>query len=82
MTIKQNSWMAILAIAMLGLSSNGWAQQENKDEKKEVEPKPVAVGDKVPDFDLESMDGKRVKLSERFGENGKPVILLFSRANW
>ena len=43
---------------------------------------PVAVGDTAPDFTLETFDGETVTLSERFGENGKPVVLLFSRASW
>ncbi len=43
---------------------------------------PVAVGEQAPDFDLESLNGKTVKLSDLVGENGKPVVLLFSRAHW
>ena len=42
--------------------------------------RPVQVGDKAPDFELQTIDGK-VKLSE-FKTKGKPVVLLFSRANW
>ncbi len=42
----------------------------------------LAVGDQAPNFELETFDDKVVTLSERFGEEGKPVILLFSRANW
>lgn len=42
----------------------------------------LKVGDQAPDFVLEGVDGKKVKLSDRFGEDGHPVVLLFSRANW
>lgn len=42
----------------------------------------LSVGDKAPDFEAKTFDDGTVTLSERFGEEGKPVILLFSRANW
>ena len=42
----------------------------------------VAVGDAAPDFELESLNDETVTLSQRFGEEGKPVVLLFSRASW
>ncbi len=42
----------------------------------------LSVGDKAPDFELESLDSATVKLSERFGPNKGPTVLLFSRANW
>lgn len=42
----------------------------------------LKVGDKAPDFDLQGLGKKRVKLSERFGPKGHPVVLLFSRASW
>lgn len=63
---------AIAAVAIIGLGSSSFAQDSAA----------VKVGDKAPDFELEGLDGKTVKLSSRFGENGKPVVLLFSRANW
>jgi len=43
---------------------------------------PHKVGDKASDFDLQGLDGKNVKLSKNFGSDGKPVVLVFSRANW
>ncbi len=42
----------------------------------------LAVGDAAPDFELATFDDATVTLSERFGEEGKPVVLLFSRASW
>lgn len=42
----------------------------------------LSVGDEAPDFELVTFDDKTVKLSDRFGDEGKPVALLFSRANW
>jgi len=42
----------------------------------------LAVGDAAPDFTLETFDEATVTLSERFGAEGKPVVLLFSRASW
>lgn len=42
----------------------------------------LAAGDAAPDFKLKTIGDKPVVLSERFGEKGRPVILLFSRANW
>lgn len=45
-------------------------------------PGKLAIGEPVPNFKLKSLGDKPVVLSERFGAEGKPVILLFSRANW
>ena len=42
----------------------------------------LKVGDKAPDFEVETLDGTKFKLSDRFGDDGKPTVLLFSRANW
>lgn len=42
---------------------------------------PLAVGDKADDFELQSI-GKKIKLSDNIGENGKPQVVVFSRANW
>ena len=42
----------------------------------------LKVGDKAPDFEVETVDGTKFKLSDRFGDDGKPTVLLFSRANW
>ncbi len=61
-----------LAMSVMFIASVSQAQDQ----------KPLAVGDKAIDFELETFDNKTVKLSDRFGKNGKPVILLFSRANW
>lgn len=39
------------------------------------------VGDTASDFELQSI-GETIRLSDRFGEDGKPVVVVFSRANW
>ena len=42
----------------------------------------LKVGDKAVDFELPSLGGKKVKLSDNFGNDGNTTILVFSRANW
>ena len=42
----------------------------------------LKVGDKAPDFEVETLAGTKFKLSDRFGEDSKPTLLLFTRANW
>lgn len=42
----------------------------------------LKVGGKAPDFSATGIDGKPTKLSSRFGDKGKNVVLLFSRASW
>ena len=49
--------------------------------KKEEAKGPLAVGDMASDFELQSID-KTIKLSDNFGDEGKPVVVVFSRANW
>lgn len=60
----------LAAMFLVGFASMSIAQDELK------------VGDKAPDFEVASFDDTTVKLSDRFGDQGKPTILLFSRANW
>jgi cytochrome oxidase Cu insertion factor (SCO1/SenC/PrrC family) len=71
-------------VLMLAIASFATAQDEKKNssDKKGEETNGLKVGDKAPDFEVETFDEKTVTLSERFGKDGKPVILLFSRANW
>lgn len=71
-------------VLMLAIASFTTAQDEKKNssDKKSEETNGLKVGDKAPDFEVETFDEKTVTLSERFGKDGKPVILLFSRANW
>ena len=47
-----------------------------------VKQEALKVGDKAPDFVVETLAGTKFKLSNQFGKDGKPTILLFSRANW
>ena len=66
----------IMALCLLGLFLSPATAQSSRKAGGELK-----VGDKAPDFEIETLDGK-FKLSERFGDEGKPTILLFSRANW
>lgn len=47
----------------------------------EEETGALKVGDQATDFELQSI-GKTIKLSDNFGEEGNPVVVVFSRANW
>ena len=40
------------------------------------------IGDQAPDFVADTFDDGTIRLSERFGDNGHAVVLLFSRASW
>ena len=61
--------------------ANGSQEAEEKAEEETKDDGPLKVGDKATDFELQSID-KKIKLSDRFGEDGKPVVVVFSRANW
>lgn len=64
----KNYWLAIpIAILALAFSGTSHAQET------------LQVGDQAPDFEVESIESN-IKLSDRYSK--KPVILLFSRANW
>ena len=63
---------SLAAIAMLMISASVVNAQGNA----------LKVGDKAPDFELEALDTKTIKLSDHFGEDGMSTVLLFSRANW
>ena len=76
MKMKLLLMMAFLAI---GTTSTVFGQSGTKTQEAAAE---LAVGDAAPDFELETLDDATVTLSERFGDEGRPVILLFSRANW
>ena len=68
---------SFMAVCLLGLFlSTASGQQEAV--KQEV----LKVGDKAPDFEVETLAGTKFKLSNQFGKDGKSTILLFSRANW
>lgn len=60
--------------------SQATAQQGSQ--KKGEMAESLKVGDKAPDFEVDTFDDETVKLSDRFGEDGHAAILLFSRANW
>lgn len=62
---------AIMVFCLIGLFvSTAEAQQQA-----------LKVGDKAPDFEVDTLAGEKFKLSARYA-TGKPTVLLFSRANW
>jgi len=63
-----------------GSAKKGSAKKEmNGSATKTAAP---AIGDTAPDFTISTFDDKSITLSDHFGDDGHPVILLFSRANW
>ncbi len=46
-----------------------------------AQQKVLKVGDKAPDFEIDTLAGGKFKLSDRYA-TGRPTVLLFSRANW
>ena len=42
----------------------------------------LKAGDAAPDMTVTTLGGDSLKLSDRFGDDGKPTVLLFSRAHW
>ena len=77
-------------IILMLVATSVWAQEEKLEKKSKQAPakraaeaRQLSEGDKAPNFELESLDGKKVKLSDRFeGDDASPVVLLFSRAHW
>ncbi len=76
--LKVSFLLAVVASVVFSIGNT----DAQTDKKQEDDAKKLKVGDKAPDFNLETFDDKKVKLSDRFGKNGHPVVLLFSRANW
>ena len=73
---KTFSSAGVLAACVLSLAFGQVSAQDSKDATE------LKVGDKAPDFEVTTITGDKLKLSDRFGEQGRPAILLFSRANW
>ena len=82
----------IMAVCLLGffltpahgqqeMAKQEMAKQEAA-KQEAVKQEALKVGDKAPDFVVETLAGTKFKLSNQFGKDGKPTILLFSRANW
>lgn len=65
---------AVLAFTISSLCV-GQSQEKSKAE-------PLKVGDKVTEFKLNSLNNRTIDSTKQFGENGRPAVLLFSRANW
>ena len=62
----------IMALCLLGFFLSPVAAQQAN----------LKVGDQAPDFEVETLSGGKFKLSDRYGDDGKPTIILFSRAHW
>ena len=58
------------------------AAKQEAVKQEAVKQEALKVGDKAPDFVVETLAGTKFKLSNQFSKDGKPTILLFSRANW
>ena len=82
----------IMAVCLLGffltpahgqqeMAKQEMAKQEMA-KQEAVKQEALKVGDKAPDFVVETLAGTKFKLSNQFSKDGKPTILLFSRANW
>lgn len=87
MTMKQPTvWVAIIPLLLFVLVATRTSVAQDKEAKqdnaKSQEVEPLKVGDQAPDFAVTGIDGKKFKLSDKIGDDGKHVILLFSRANW
>ena len=82
----------IMAVCLLGFfltPAHGQQEMAKQEMAKQemvkqeaVKQEALKVGDKAPDFVVETLAGTKFKLSNQFGKDGKPTILLFSRANW
>lgn len=70
-----NRMEALQAVANAAQETEEEAEEEAEDDG------PLKVGDTATDFELQSIE-KKIKLSDRFGDEGKPVVVVFSRANW
>ena len=67
--------MVLALCTMLGFATMANAQSDAKASSA------LKVGDKAADFELQSM-GKKIKLSDYYGKDGKNAVVVFSRANW
>ena len=68
----------VVSMAILALAGSVSDAQSGDNDKLPA----LKVGDKVTEFKLESQNDKVVDSTKQFGANGRPAVLLFSRANW
>lgn len=73
---------SFMAVCLLGLFLSTASGQQEAVKQEAVKQEVLKVGDKAPDFEVETLAGTKFKLSNQFGKDGKSTILLFSRANW
>ena len=81
MMIKRYT-QSFMAVCLLGLFLSTASGQQEAVKQEAVKQEVLKVGDKAPDFEVETLAGTKFKLSNQFGKDGKSTILLFSRANW
>ena len=77
----RKAFWAVLAVFSVGMAGMGQADTMNKpvyDSPQDV--KPLAKGEIIPDGDLMTLDGKRVRLQALASQ--KPTILIFYRGGW
>ena len=76
-SIRNATKLVALTIAIVAVGQTATAQSENK----KADSSPLKEGDNAVDFELQGL-GKKVKLSDNFGDDGNNVVVVFSRANW
>ena len=62
----------IMALCLLGFFLSPVAAQQAT----------LKVGDRAPDFEVQTLGGGKFKLSDRYTADGKPTVILFNRAHW
>jgi cytochrome oxidase Cu insertion factor (SCO1/SenC/PrrC family) len=75
---SKNPWMRSIVIAGLLLGSIAPAMQA-QEKGVPLLPLKVNLGEKAPDFELQSASGERVRLSDYAGHN---VLIDFYRGYW
>lgn len=68
----------LLAIAITG--GIGFAQQPAPAGDPKA-PAKLEVGESAPNFEVTGIDGEKFSLEQKL-ENGKHIVLMFSRAHW
>jgi cytochrome oxidase Cu insertion factor (SCO1/SenC/PrrC family) len=70
------SWLLVVLLTALAMLQFGQPVAAAQDQ---ILPLKIKVGDKAPDFALDSADGKTVRLSDFAGHN---VLIDFYRGYW
>ena len=67
----------ITTLLILILSFVSWVKAD-----KQLQPNTIAIGHDAPDFQVELLGSKLLKLSDHVKKCEGPTILLFARAHW